>query len=95
MRVGAGIYTCMRTSRTKADLVREAQRGDREALDELLARELPRVQTLVARALNGHADADDVAQEALIQVLRGLPGLRDPERFRAWAAAITNRQIQV
>ncbi|MFI5913551.1 sigma-70 family RNA polymerase sigma factor [Dactylosporangium sp. NPDC051541] len=79
----------------QTSLVRTAQCGDRDALDQLLARVMPGVRSLVGRALNGHADADDVVQEVLIQIVRGLPRLRDPERFRAWAVAITNRQIQL
>jgi pectate disaccharide-lyase len=75
-------------------LVRDAQAGSRPALDELITVHLPLVYNLVGRALNRHADVDDVVQDAMIQVVRGLAGLRDPDRFRSWLVAITYRQVQ-
>ncbi|MEV6739913.1 hypothetical protein AB0N14_24415 [Streptomyces sp. NPDC051104] len=39
-----------------------AQACDRHALDELVAGWLPLVYNIVGRALNGHADVDDVVQ---------------------------------
>jgi RNA polymerase sigma factor (sigma-70 family) len=76
-------------------LVRAAQGGDERALDELVAAHLPIVYNVIGRALNGHADVDDLVQETMIQVVRGLPGLREPERFRSWAVSIAYRQIQM
>lgn len=81
--------------RPSADLVRAAQAGDRRAIDALVAGEVQHVYNVVGRALNGHADVDDVVQETLIQVIRSLPALRDPERLRAWVLAIANRQVQL
>jgi RNA polymerase sigma factor (sigma-70 family) len=75
-------------------LVREARAGNRHALNELVTVHLPLVYNLVGRALNGHADVDDVVQETMVQVVRGLAGLRDPQRFRSWLVAIAYRQIQ-
>lgn len=44
----------------------------------------------LAMAIVGHeADARDATQEALAAIWRGLPGLRDPERFDAWSTRIT------
>ncbi|GAA2371577.1 RNA polymerase sigma factor [Dactylosporangium salmoneum] len=76
-------------------LVRAAQGGDERALEELLAAHLPLVYNVVARALRGHADVDDVVQETMIQVVRGLPGLREPDRLRSWVVAIAFRQVQL
>jgi RNA polymerase sigma factor (sigma-70 family) len=74
-------------------LVVAAQRGERRALDELVSRHLPLLYNVVGRALDGHADVDDVVQETLIRVVRDLPALRAPERFRSWLLAIAVRQI--
>lgn len=74
-------------------LVLDAQAGQRDALDQLLAGHLPLIYNVIGRALNGHADVDDLVQETMVQVIRGLPMLRDPERFRSWAVAIAYRQI--
>ncbi|MER7277222.1 sigma-70 family RNA polymerase sigma factor [Dactylosporangium sp. NPDC000244] len=76
-------------------LVRSAQAGDERALDALIAGHLPLVYNVIGRALNRHADVDDLVQETMIQVVRGLPGLREPDRFRSWVVAIAYRQIQM
>ncbi|WDZ84116.1 sigma-70 family RNA polymerase sigma factor [Micromonospora cathayae] len=75
-------------------LVSDAQTGDRAAVGELVSACLPLVYNVVGRALGGHPDTDDVVQECLLRVVRGLPGLRDPDRFRSWVLSITYRQLQ-
>ncbi|MFY1632777.1 sigma-70 family RNA polymerase sigma factor [Solwaraspora sp. WMMB335] len=75
-------------------LVLDAQGGDRRALNELLTGHLPLIYNIAGRALHGHADVDDLVQETVLRLIRGLPSLRDPDRFRSWAVSITYRQIQ-
>lgn len=41
--------------------------------------------------LRNAADAEDVAQEALLKAFRSFHRLRDPQRFRAWLVRITFR----
>ncbi|MFJ9249709.1 sigma-70 family RNA polymerase sigma factor [Streptomyces sp. NPDC101776] len=77
-----------------AGVVTAACAGDRQALDHLLTQCLPLVYNIVGRALNGHADVDDVVQETLLRMVRGLPKLRDPSAFRSWLVAITIRQVR-
>lgn len=76
-------------------LVRAAQAGSRDALDELVAAHLPVIYNVISRALNGHADVDDLVQETMVRVIGGLPGLRDPDRFRSWAVTIAYRQLHL
>ncbi|MER5752841.1 sigma-70 family RNA polymerase sigma factor [Streptomyces sp. NPDC002088] len=71
-----------------------AQAGDRHALDELVAGWLPLVYNVVGRALNGHADVDDVVQETMLRAVDNLGSLRDPDSFRSWLVAIAMRQIR-
>ncbi|MFI1709902.1 RNA polymerase sigma factor [Streptomyces griseoruber] len=71
-----------------------AQAGDRQALDELVAGWLPLVYNIVGRALNGHADVDDVVQETMLRAVGSLGSLRDPDSFRSWLVAIAMRQIR-
>ncbi len=71
-----------------------AQAGDRRALDELVAGWLPLVYNIVGRALNGHADVDDVVQETMLRAVDNLGSLRDPDSFRSWLVAIAMRQIR-
>ncbi|MET8827092.1 sigma-70 family RNA polymerase sigma factor [Streptomyces sp. NPDC004610] len=75
-------------------LVEAAQRGDDRARQELVARYLPLVYNIVGRALNGHADVDDVVQETMIRALNSLGSLREPDRFRSWLVAITMNRIR-
>jgi RNA polymerase sigma factor (sigma-70 family) len=76
------------------ETVLAAQRGDREALDDLISTYLPLVYNVVGRAMNGHADVDDVVQETMLRVVRGIGELRDPRAFRSWLVAIAVRQIR-
>ncbi|MEY9877985.1 RNA polymerase sigma factor (sigma-70 family) [Streptacidiphilus sp. MAP12-33] len=78
----------------EAELVAEARGGRQEAVDELVGRSLPLVYNIVGRALSGRADVDDVVQETMLRVLRGLPDLRDDSAFRSWLAAVTMNQIR-
>ncbi|MFJ3307964.1 RNA polymerase sigma factor [Streptomyces sp. NPDC086549] len=71
-----------------------AQAGDRRALDELVEGWLPLVYNVVGRALNGHADVDDVVQETMLRAVGNLGTLRDPDSFRSWLMAIAMRQIR-
>ena len=77
-----------------AGVVTAARAGDGQALDHLVTECLPLVYNIVGRALNGHADVDDVVQETLLRMVRGLPKLRDPAAFRSWLVAITIRQVR-
>jgi RNA polymerase sigma-70 factor (ECF subfamily) len=52
------------------------------------------VQPGLLRYLRGlvGADAEDVASEAWLQIVRDLPGLRDTHGFRGWAATIARHR---
>ncbi|MFF0018312.1 sigma-70 family RNA polymerase sigma factor [Streptomyces sp. NPDC005374] len=76
------------------DTIAAAQDGDRRALDELVEGWLPLVYNIVGRALNGHADVDDVVQETMLRAVDHLGSLRDPDSFRSWLVAIAMRQIR-
>ncbi|NEB51556.1 sigma-70 family RNA polymerase sigma factor, partial [Streptomyces griseus] len=75
-------------------LITAAQGGDQQAKDQLVSAYLPLLYNVVGRALDGHADVDDVVQETVLRMLRGLPELRDPERFRSWLVAIAMNEIR-
>ncbi|MEU3460612.1 sigma-70 family RNA polymerase sigma factor [Streptomyces sp. NPDC006733] len=75
-------------------LVTAARGGDEAAREELVAAYLPLVYNIVGRALDGHADVDDVVQETMLRVLSALPDLRDPASFRSWLVAIAMNQVR-
>lgn len=65
--------------------------GDRAAAESLCRELLPRVRNLVRYLLRGDGRVDDVAQEALIAVLRGLATFRGDGRFESWVDRIVAR----
>ncbi|MDR7278483.1 sigma-70 family RNA polymerase sigma factor [Catenuloplanes atrovinosus] len=74
--------------------VRAAREGNAAALDRVVAAYLPLVYNIVGRALQGHADVDDVVQETMLRVVHNLPELRDPAAFRSWVVAIAMRLVR-
>ncbi|MEJ3747825.1 sigma-70 family RNA polymerase sigma factor [Actinomycetes bacterium KLBMP 9797] len=75
-------------------MVGAAIAGNQQAVDDLVGACLPLVYNIVGRAMTGHPDVDDVVQETMLHAVRGLPGLRDPQRFRSWLAAIAVHQVR-
>jgi RNA polymerase sigma factor (sigma-70 family) len=71
-----------------------AQAGDETAMDNLVSEYLPLIYNIAGRALRGHADVDDVVQETMLRVVRGLRDLRDPAAFRSWLVAVAIRQVR-
>lgn len=70
------------------ELVGAALGGSSVAFAVLVTRHRERARRAAAQVLGGPDEADDVAQEALLQAFVGLAGLRERERFGAWLAAI-------
>ncbi|MDX6345341.1 MAG: hypothetical protein QOF84_131 [Streptomyces sp.] len=83
-----------RDERPAAATVEAAREGDRKAWDTLTAECLPLVYNVVGRALDGRPEVDDVVQETMLRVVRGLGGLRDPAGFRSWLVGIAMQQIR-
>ena len=86
--------------REHSALTRLAERavgGDRQALDELLRELRPRIVRTVRLVVGaGSWAAEDAAQEAMIDVLRGIRGLRNPAAVHGWALRLaTTRAIKV
>src|SRR5690242_9566763 len=71
--------------------VAAAARGDRAAAQSLCAELLPRVRNLVRYLVRGDSDVDDIAQDALIAVLRGLGSYRGEGTFKSWVDRIVAR----
>ncbi len=66
-------------------LVLAAQQGDREALNTLLTAHYDRLYAVCRRLANNDADAADATQEALMAIVRGLPGFDGRSLFRTWS----------
>ncbi len=79
------------------DLARRARAGDTTAADELL-RELEPLVVRTVRLVVGSGSwaAEDAAQDALLDISRGVHALRDPQAVTAWAVRVaTQRAIKV
>lgn len=75
-------------------ILARARRGERAALAAILERHTGPVYALAHRMLPGRRDlCDDVAQEALLRVLRGLPRFdpAGPARLSTWVLTIATR----
>lgn len=72
-------------------LVLAAQAGDKKAAAAVLQKLLPRLRNLVRYLVRGDRHVDDIAQEALIAILRGLPTYRGDGSLSSWADRITAR----
>lgn len=74
-------------------LVVRSQLGEREAFGELVRVWHRPVWEYVRRMLGKPELADDVSQEVWLAVVRGLPRLREPERFAAWLFTVARRSV--
>jgi RNA polymerase sigma factor (sigma-70 family) len=87
----------MNESDALALLARRASEGDDRALDELLVELGPMLVRTVRLIVGaGSPTAEDAAQEALIDVMRGIGKLREPRAVRAWAMRVaTARALKI
>jgi RNA polymerase sigma-70 factor (ECF subfamily) len=67
------------------ELVVRAQNGDEEAFASLAVAAGDRLHAVAHRILRDIDLAEDATQQALLNVWRDLPQLRDPARFDAWS----------
>lgn len=80
-----------RTWTDVAELVQQAQDGDRDAFGLLVEQFQPTVYAIALRRL-GHAnEALELTQEVFLHVLRRIHQLREPERFAGWLRQVAVR----
>ena len=66
-------------------LVELAMRGDEEAFDTLVEQLGDSLHSVARRILRDTTLAQDATQQALLDMWRNLPRLRDPDHIEAWA----------
>ena len=76
----------------EATLVLEAQRGDKDALQQLIIRNWAWVKGLVYSVIYNSDDVDDCLQDICIKVISKIDTLREPERFKPWLAIVAKRE---
>ena len=79
-------------STARSELEREAAQADaRREFEERLSECGPLAYRVAHGVLRNAADAEDVAQEALLRAYRSFERLRDRSRFRGWLVRISFR----
>jgi RNA polymerase sigma-70 factor (ECF subfamily) len=73
-----------RSSRDDAALIRRCQRGDIEAMNELIQAYQKHVFNLAFRLSGNYDDAQDIAQEAFIRVFNSINSFRGEANFSTW-----------
>jgi RNA polymerase sigma-70 factor (ECF subfamily) len=77
-------------------LVERARRGDPSAFDALVRRFRPRIYALALHLTGSASDADDIAQEALVEAYRHVRHFEGRSQFFTWLYRITmNRALNV
>jgi RNA polymerase sigma-70 factor (ECF subfamily) len=77
-------------------LVERARRGDPSAFDALVRRFRPRIYALALHLTGSSSDADDIAQEALVEAYRHVRHFEGRSQFFTWLYRITmNRALNV
>ena len=69
-------------------LIREAQGGHTRAFETLIGAHIPQVRRFARAFAHTDAEADDLAQEALVKVYRSLGGFRFQASFTTWLFAV-------
>jgi RNA polymerase sigma-70 factor, ECF subfamily len=72
------------TNRKNIDLVRRAQRGDADAFAALFHAHKMRIYSLCLRMTNNPTEAEDLAQDAFLQVFRKLATFRGDSALSTW-----------
>jgi RNA polymerase sigma-70 factor, ECF subfamily len=74
---------------TEAEAIRRAQAGDSAAFDFLYHLHSRRVYALCLRMVNNPADAEDLMQEAFLQLFRKIATFRGESAFSTWLHRMT------
>ncbi|MET7289522.1 RNA polymerase sigma factor [Streptomyces sp. NPDC005573] len=80
----------MQDEATAEDLARRAAAGEAEALDRLLAGLRPEVLRRCGRFLPCREDAEEAAQDVLLQVARHITAFEGRSRFSTWLYTVVS-----
>ena len=74
------------------ELVQSAHAGNREAMDILLRRWVPRLTNWIARRTYDRNDVDDIIQGAIVKILQAFRSGSIPRNFGTWAHTVVKNQ---
>ena len=78
----------MLTAEEETRLVKEAQSGSRAALNHLIEAHYQQMYHLALKVTRNRVLAEDITQEACVQVLRRINQFRSESRFNSWLSRI-------
>lgn len=74
------------------ELIQDILSGDEAAFNELVQRHQKSVHALVWREIGDYHIAEEITQDAFLQVYNKLPTLKNPKLFSGWLYVIAKRQ---
>ena len=77
----------------EAEAIRQAQRGDANAFEQLYRLHSPRVFALCLRMLKNTAEAEDLTQETFLTVFRAIRSFRGHSAFSSWLYRVTINRV--
>ena len=80
----------MSGNKNLSELIAEAQAGSDRAIEDVLQQAARLAFARFLRTLGSAEPAEDLTQDVLVAVLKGLSGLRDPNAFLPWLRAIVD-----
>ena len=80
---------------TEVDLLEQARQGDQDAFYNLVCPYERAVYTAAVSILNNSADAEEVAQEAVLKAFIHLAGFRGEAKFGTWLIQITINEARL
>ena len=72
--------------------VMQARAGEQRGFAQLVKLRGPKLLAHATRLLGHREDARDVVQDAWVDILNGLSGMREPRAFAAWSTRIVTRR---
>jgi RNA polymerase sigma-70 factor, ECF subfamily len=76
-----------------ARLLEAAAKGNQDAFSQLVKRHYPVVYRIVWRMMSGHADAQDVTQEAFMRLWNNPKQLREAQALRGWLIRVATNLV--
>jgi RNA polymerase sigma-70 factor (ECF subfamily) len=67
-----------------SDVIKRAQQGDADAFTVLFHAHKPRIYSVCLRMTNNAAEAEDLTQDAILQIFRKIATFRGDSAFSAW-----------
>src|SRR6266702_4270348 len=81
------------TGSPDAELVEQAQQGDRSALEKLVLRHQAWIYNIAVRMVFQPQDAEEVTQEVLVKVITKLSTFKGESTFRTWLYRIAGNHV--